>query len=131
MIKRGTLLVCILFAPFVINAQESTYHVSTSVPDTARFEIVQSSVLVRLTFRIDKHTGRNWHVAEKTDGAFVWEEMYREGADDDQSDSEKPHYQIFSSGILAKQTILMNTDTGESWYVVEDSDSELFWTLFD
>ena len=131
MIKRGTLLVCILFTSYVTNAQEFNYHVSTAVPDTARFEIVQSSILARLMFRLDRHTGRTEQFVTTNDGGYAWQTVYRENADNDQSDSAKPHYQIFISGTLAKQTLLMNTDTGVSWYIAEDPESGLFWSLFD
>lgn len=81
--------------------------------------------------RLDRHTGRTWQFVEKEGGGYAWQTVFWENADTAKSDSGKAGYQIFASGILAKQTVLINTDTGVSWYIAEDPESGLFWTLLE
>ena len=129
--KYTAFSILVLCAASTTHAQELTYHVSTTVPDTAGYEIVQSSVLAKLTFRLDRNTGRTWQIGDTSDGGYVWQEVLWLDDDSSESRSSQPRYQIFSSGILARVTVLMNTDTGRSWYIAEDDEIGFFWTPFD
>lgn len=37
------------------------------------------------------------------------------------------HFQVFLSGILAKNTFLMDVDTGTTWVIVKDQKEEQWW----
>ena len=43
--------------------------------------------------------------------------------------NEKVNYQIFTSGLGPRYTFLINVNTGATWQLAEDSESDiLFWT---
>lgn len=101
--------------------------VSSTVPDSARFEVVQSPLLVRLTFLFDRYTGETWQFVTTKAGGFAWEHVNRMPQPNDTKETGKVNYQIFLSGVRAQITLLVNTNTGVSWYVVEDPKNGVFW----
>ena len=131
MFKYATFSILVLLASSVTNAQEQTYHVSTTVPDSARYEIVQSfGLITRLTIRLDRYTGRTW-VMPVVGDVVAWQTLPWADADSGGSNSKQPRYQIFSSSNFINMTLLMNTDSGRSWYIELDLESGLYWTSFD
>ena len=113
------LLVVTLVASSLAIAQESPkpVHQQTSVPPNARFEVVQSTLVARLTFRLDRFTGRVWQLVRTKADDNAWEEtavLERPAP----PASPRPHFQIFTSGFVARHTFLVDTDTGRSWLVV-------------
>jgi hypothetical protein len=114
-----------------LNAQQtSDVHQRTASPPNARFEIVQSELAAKWTFRLDRFTG---HVAQLTVnklGENVWEEMQVIGI----SQSPAPlraHFQIFTSGIAAKHTFMIDTDTGKTWVVTSSKGKNDDGTEYD
>ncbi len=130
MFKFATLSLVLLCTSSITNAQELS-HASTTVPDTARYEIVQSQILARLMFRLDRYTGRTWQFVETQGGSYAWEMVSWGNADTTESNPGEARYQIFASGILAQQTVLMNTDTGRSWSLAENPDIGALWSLME
>jgi hypothetical protein len=113
-------------APLV--AQEAPPSRSSTVPAHARFEIVQSPLLAKLTFRFDRFTGQTWQFVSTKKDAYTWEPIERIELPGDTKVPGKVNYQIFLSGIRAQITVLLNTNTGVSWYIVEDLKQGFFWT---
>lgn len=102
-----------------VSAQESPkpIHQQTTPPLNARYELVQSTLAARLTFRLDRFTGRVWQLVRTKDDDNMWEEMTvleRPPA----PTNTRARYLIFTSGLAARYTFLIDTETGKSWIVV-------------
>jgi hypothetical protein len=94
--------------------QASDIHQQTTAPAGARFEIVQSELAARWTFRLDRFTGRVSQLVTPPLGGHVWDGMI---VLDLPPASGTPHakFQIFTSGIAAKHTFLIDVETGKTW----------------
>jgi len=105
---------------------------STVVPDYARYQIVQSPILAKLTIRLDRFTGQTWQFSSTAEGGYAWGLMKRnEASTSDIKVPGKVNYQIFMSGILAQVSILINTNTGASWCIAQDPKLGEFWSPMD
>lgn len=92
-------------------------HQHTSLPTAARFEILQSSIAAKWTFRLDRYSGHVWQLVKTNDDDNTWEEMPIIGLPKGKT-SAKPRFQIFTSGLAARHTFLIDNDTGKTWLVV-------------
>ena len=106
-------------------------NLSSAVPDSSRFEVVQSPLLAKLTFRLDRFTGDTWQFVTTNDNSYAWERISRIPVPNDTKVPKKVNYQIFLSGIRAQITVLINTNTGASWYIAEDPKEGAFWSPMD
>lgn len=122
----GCLLV-IWVSPSFAQEQQSV-SLSSTVPDYARYEVVQSPLIARLTFRLDRFTGETWEFVSKQNGGYTWQSIERIPLPNDSKMPSKVNYQMFLSGIRAQVTILMNTNTGASWYIAKDPKIGIFWS---
>lgn len=106
------------FASSTLSAQERMQHVTTAQPSEARFEIVQSSLAFRWTFRLDRFTGfveqLVTHKEEDGDEVFAWEVVTVQERPVI-SNPTRPRFQLFLSGIGARGTLLLDTQEGSSW----------------
>lgn len=118
----------LLLLSLAAHAQENAINLSSTVPDSARFEIVQSPILAKLAFRLDRFTGDTWQFVEKAKGGYAWQKIQRIALPTDARVANKVNYQIFLSGLRAQVTILVNTNTGASWYIAEDPSEGIFWS---
>ncbi|QBR00495.1 hypothetical protein [Paraburkholderia pallida] len=106
--------------------------VVTHVPVDARFEIVQSELAVRWTFKLDKFTGNVFQLVATKSGDLAWEEMPRfKSRVPDPVTPGRPNYQIFMSGIMAKNMFLMNVNSGATWQLQKGSDDTVGWVPFE
>ena len=113
-------LVLILMAAFavpVIAQRPSDIHQQTTAPPGARFEIVQSQLAAKWTFRLDRYTGRVAQLVLTETGANAWELMEAIGLPSILAPTEA-RFQLFTSGLAAKHTFLIDTKTGDSWVIV-------------
>lgn len=92
-------------------------HQSTTPAPAARFEIVQSPLAARWTFRLDRFTGRVWQLVTTKEDDTAWEEMVVAGLPPG-AGAARPRFQIFSSGLAARHTFLLDGDTGKTWLPV-------------
>ena len=118
----------------IAQTRDVNIHTSTTVSNQGRYEIVQSTLAARLTFRLDKFCGNIGQlVTTKTDGV-AWEPMVVVGLPKCQSDG-KIRYQLFTSGMAARHTYLLNTENGKSWQIRTIKDSQgnesSAWFLFE
>jgi hypothetical protein len=102
--------------------------VSTTVPENARFEIVQSNLVAKLTFKIDKYSGDVYQLASATNDGQSWSKMKRlDHVSDNITERNKVNYQLVTSGIALKFTYLMNVDTGATWELTTDKSGNYLW----
>ena len=97
--------------------QSSDIHQTTTTLTNARFEIVQSELAAKWTFRIDRFTGHVAQLVRTLSDENTWEEMTIIALPEIGSFS-RPRFQIFTSGIAARQTFLIDTDTGQTLVIV-------------
>ena len=87
----------------------------TEPPQNSRFEMTQSGIGARFTFRLDKFTGRVWQYVKEANDEDGWEEMI---VLPKPTASSKPKFQIFLSGIGARYSFLIDNDNGNTWLLV-------------
>lgn len=110
-------------------AQSYSANTSSQFPMNDRYEVVQSEIAAKWTFRLDRFCGNVMQLASTPDGTDTWENMIVESLPKCQGDF-KPHYQLFTSGIAAKHTFLINTASGVTWQLVTDKADNSSWALF-
>lgn len=107
--------------------QDNSQNQSTTLSDNSRFEIIQSELAVKLTFKIDKFNGKVYLLVQSGKD-LTWQLMYIEKQDNDVVKENQVNYQIFTSGLGIKYTFLMNVNSGITWELAKDTESdELFW----
>jgi hypothetical protein len=89
-------------------------HQLTSAIPGARFEIIQSELAAKWTFRLDRFSGHVWQLVKTKDDDDAWEAMRIVGLPVIANPST-PRFQIFSSGIAVKFTFLIDTVSGQTW----------------
>jgi hypothetical protein len=89
---------------------------TSSIPG-ARFEVMQSPLAAKWTFRLDKFSGRVWQLVRTEDEDTSWEEMpvYESAKLPTPS---RARFQLFTSGLAARHTFLLDTDSGKTWILV-------------
>lgn len=129
--KRVTIILILLLFAYQVWAQQSNRNQISSVPNTARYEIIQSELGARITLKIDKFLGNIYLLVEGMDG-LSWQLLFVEPNLNDKKFGDKVNYQIFTSGLGQRFTFLLNIHTGATWQLTEDKRSdELFWSVFD
>jgi len=107
------------------HAQESRkYPTSTSAIPPARYEIVQSPILARDTFKLDRFRGRVWQRVETADKTIVWELMVITDEPGISASAAVPRFQLYLSGIVARDSFLVDTISGTVWTETSVTDSE-------
>lgn len=109
----------------------------TSAIPGARFEVVQSPIAAKWTFRLDRYTGRVWQLVKTKADSNAWEETDVYGLAPNLQ-AKQPRFQIFTSGIAARHTFLIDTSNGRTWVVVQGQFTDLIgqthettsWELF-
>jgi hypothetical protein len=109
----------------------------TTASPAARFEIVQSTLAVKATFRLDRYTGRVWELARSKDDETSWQETRVIDRPQIQNPN-RPRFQLFTSGLAMRHTFLLDGDTGRTWLLVtgkgKDKDGTEYeyraWQLF-
>jgi hypothetical protein len=115
------LLVAMAFA-----ADEPSRAVATTQPTNARFQIVQSEITAKGTFKLDRFTGRVWQLLSTPNG-HVWSAMNVQGVKG--TDSTVARFQLFSSGLAYRFTYLLDTINGMCWELVSAEDSNDSWQM--
>jgi hypothetical protein len=92
-------------------------HQLTTSPPGARFEVLQSTLAARWTFRLDRYTARVWQLVKTKDDDNTWDEMKVFERPQIQTPN-RARFQLFTSGLAARHTFLLDGDTGRTWIVV-------------
>jgi hypothetical protein len=115
-------------------SRDPVTHSSTSFSQQARYEIVQSTLAARWTFRVDRVCGTIGQLVSTANDGVTWEQMLVLGLPKCTPDG-KVRYQLFTSGLAARHTFLMNTESGRTWQVRTSKDSKgaeiTAWFLFE
>ena len=96
---------------------------ATTAPPGARFEILQSTIAAKATFRLDRYTGRVWELAKTKDDETVWQETRVLDRPQIQTPT-RPRFQIFTSGLALRHTFMIDGDTGRTWLLVTGKEKE-------
>lgn len=109
-------------------------HSGSTISETSRYEIVQSHLMAKLTFCLDRFCGSISQLVRTASDGMAWEAMYIERQPPCAMDG-KAHYQLFSSSLAARHTFLLNTDTGATWLLMKRENKEkvetTIWSLFE
>ena len=125
---RLFLLVSCVLANSAFAQLDADNHEKTALPSDVRYEIVQSPLAARWTFRLDRYTGLVYQLAETVNGDLTWQEMIVGGLYSIPKPN-KPRFVIFCSGVAARFTFLMDTDTGQTWQLGTVGDIARWWKL--
>lgn len=119
----------VLIAPQLAAAQEAKPgHQKTSAPADVRFEFLQSEVAAKITLRLDKYSGTVSQMIQSKDGdRYFWQELPRRAHSLDRRVDGRVNYQLFTSGLAARFTYLMNVNTGATWQLIETQERDLVW----
>jgi hypothetical protein len=134
--KKSIFIFYSALASSAVIAQEKDIriHSSTTIGSQSRYEIVQSTLAARWTFRLDKVCGNVGQLVKTKNEGVAWEPMLVMGLPKCQADG-KSRYQLFTSGLAARHTFLLNTENGKTWQVRNTSDDQdaesLAWFPFD
>lgn len=126
------ILICLFLCfSLCVSAGDNYPSVKTSI-DSGRFEIIQSPILRKLTFKLDKYTGKTYQLVKTSNNNVTWEIVEWLGYDDEasfqQNNPNKVAYQLFLGGITIKDTFLINILTGDTWQLFHDPDKDfLYW----
>lgn len=125
---KRMLLVLVLSTvlPAIVSAQDDggnrhdEHTVTSNIGPSARYEIVQSTLAGKFTFKLDKQLGFVWLLVHITkDDSYAWEFVKVEELN---PGSKSNHFQLFMSGLAGKFAFLLDTDSGSSWQYAESID---------
>jgi hypothetical protein len=106
-----------MIATCVAQDLPNNVHQFTTPPPNARFEIVQSELTVKWTYLLDRFTGEVYQLVVKGDGSLAWDSMIVDPIPQFNAKQPHPRFQIFTSGLAAKNTFLLDTYSGFTWTV--------------
>ena len=130
------MIILVVVCPVNILAQDGkiSIHNSSTLGPASRYEIVQSSLAAKWTFRLDKVCGNVSQLVSTTKDAMTWESMGIVSAVKCNNDG-KNRFQIFTSGLAARHTFLMNTENGKTWiltsYTNKEGNEFNGWSIFE
>src|SRR5262245_55244528 len=123
-------LIILFTTPLLAQDPPSDIHQQTTPPANARFEIVQSELLARLTFRLDRFTGRVAQLVRTDDDGSAWEDTEVKGLPS-LAQPARARFQLFTSGLAARHTFLIDTENGKTWIVVTRKVKRADGTVYD
>ncbi|MBQ7942173.1 MAG: hypothetical protein IJ328_07205 [Muribaculaceae bacterium] len=121
------IIVSLLFS-ISIEAQEQYFPAKTSLE--GRYEIVQSNIARRYTFKIDKYRGIVYQLVQTEADGFAWQEVPVLMRDFDEIKPDTVNYHIFMGGTAVKDCFLINIHTGITWVLVKSSDNSIMFEPF-
>ena len=127
------LAISLLVSSASAQSDAANAHQSTTQPADGRFEIVQSPLAARWTFRLDRYTGHVDQLARIEHDEVTWQEMPVRDLPSI-SNPTKPRFILFTSALAARHTFLMDTETGQTWIITSfslpGSEPIVVWTPF-
>lgn len=103
-------------------------HQITAAPLESRYELIQSPLAAKGTYRLDKYTGAVHQIVKTKDDDTVWQEIPRRKHFLDRRVEGKVNYELFTSGLAMRFTYLMNVNTGATWQLIETQEKDLVWS---
>jgi hypothetical protein len=123
------ILIMWIFQNSIFPQSENYQASTTSVPDNSRYEIIQSEMIAKLTFKIDRYEGSVFQLVLTSDSTLTWQKIKREKSLNDKIEKNRVNYQLFISGLAVKYTFLVNLNTGVTWQLVKNKDDDFYWEL--
>ena len=117
------ILVCSWLATAASAQLDAKVHQATTQPTDGRFELVQSPLAARWTFLLDRYTGHVDQMVESIFGSMIWQQMPVIDLPET-ADADEPRFVLFTSGIAARHTFLMDSRTGKTWMLMTLSATE-------
>lgn len=116
--NRFFVIICFLLTSIGSMAQLDTRTSVSTSQIGGRYEIIQSPIARKFTFKLDKFGGYVWQLVMADDNTFAWQpvailNMYQKYPDNDKN--KDITYQIFIGGTSVQDCILMNIKTGDTW----------------
>ena len=110
----------ILLGAVALRAEtHSAERVQTHLPANSRYEIVQSGIAAKFTFRLDKYTGKVWQYVENlTDNSVGWTPMLVMQPEKVET-SSLARFQLFESAVAARFDYLLDSMTGRTWILTD------------
>ena len=102
-----------LFVTPALAQQDFAPHQMTDLPLLGRYQIVQSQLARRYTFRLDRATGIVDRLVSDSEGYPTWAPMPI--FPDPELEAGSFRFTIFASGWTVKDIFLMDTFTGITW----------------
>lgn len=125
--KRFLLMFTFLLMGIYAFGQNNRNAVKTSVTG-GRFEIVQSEMARKYSFKLDKKTGKIYMMVKDYKDDISWEEMRIIGLLPNKYTSDI-NYQLFLGGLVVADIFLIDIHSGQTWQLVQDSkDESYFWS---
>jgi hypothetical protein len=110
-------LLCAFSGFAELHAQTSTSipTVSTPVPG-ARYEIIQSGLAVRDTFKLDRFSGQVYSLVKPFEGGVdVWAVTKWQEPASVKLNPTEPRFQLFMGGDRVRDVYLLDSATGQVW----------------
>ena len=124
--KKFILITLCVMSLLNVYADDNYSAVRTSV-DNGRYEIVQSEIMRRLIFLLDKYTGDVYQNLLSTKDERVWRKLKKVGSTNDVTPQTQINYQLFVGGFSINDIFLPNINTGETWYIFQDTETEMLF----
>lgn len=118
--KKSVLLLMFCMMTLMLNAQKNCSSVKTSI-EGGRWEIIQSEIARRDTYKLDKYKGDVYQLVKKDNGENTWQKLTRLGDYLDKIEEGKINFQMFLGGISVQDQFLINIHTGDTWCIYQDS----------
>ena len=100
----------------------------TTVPAESRYEVVQSPRAARYTFLVDKERGLVSRLVIAGDSAVTWVPIPRISHPAGSPEhAGRINYELYTSGVAAIYTFLVNLNSGTTWRLAARGDGELVW----
>jgi len=92
-----------------------------------RYEIIQSKVARKYTFKLDKKTGIIYQMVKSRNDEIVWETMIILDLKYEYTITDI-NYQLFLGDFTVSDSFLMNIHTGKTWQLfIDDKTKDYFW----
>lgn len=90
-----------------------------------RYQIVQSTLAARGTYKVDTYEGNVYQLVVDKNNNETWGLLRRLGnSNNDEKVDGQRNYEIFLSTIAMRFTYLINLNTGATWQLVQDPNTE-------
>ena len=97
----------------------------TLVSSLPRFQIIQSTIAARGTYKLDTYKGEVFQMVMGSDNNETWQLLRKYGHENaDAQVLGHKNYELFTSTIAMKFTYLINVNTGSTWQLVQDPNSD-------
>ena len=125
--KQIILLMALCLLPLSSQAIEIQQAVKTST-EGGRYEIIQSEIMRRYCFKLDKYTGDVYQLVTTKDDTKKWEKMIVVGLPFDEIKPNTINFQIFMGGIAVSDSFMINIHTGHTYQLYKDEETGAnFW----